>query len=859
MENQKKSNLSKGAIIAIVAGVLAVVFAVLCATHVICLKHDFTPATCTEPATCTKCGRTQGEPAGHTPETDPAVAPTCTETGLTEGSHCAVCGEVLTAQEVVEAAGHTPETDPASVPTCVDSALTEGSHCAVCGGVLVPQEVVEALGHVFSEPTYFEPGICAVCGEAGPDALGNSLFTKLFKGASVERTLTAEKEPASGSMKIKINVTGEGMEDVASVFEGSELTVRFDEANKAIAFDCLLNNGTPFSAVFTLDDNGTIRFAVPPVDENVYKLGLDTLLKILESATEATAGNQEIPMDADLAGEVLTALTEVVKKLAPHLKEITGIVNADTVTDVTGEYTLTALGETVSCRVLTCKPAAEDWKKIIGTVIGSISGDAELKECILTLAKPFAEAGLIPDIAEFYDTAMFMLPLLSGQVADVLTGAELSLAYEGDRVYALRGAYNGTGFGFECAGTLETGLRGVIALYTDAEAHVFGRFDAAATDNELKGSFVSEEIGLTGDLTCAAGAPDCFDVTLNAALGAYKFALTENIAESFMTARVIVETPEFNEDVVSETTLGPVEIALPASSEVEITDADTLKAVLSNLGDGLYNAECLGHDWQNADCDTPKTCRICGATEGEALGHTPGEWTVTREATASATGEESLLCSVCGAALETRSLAATFKFSNADALTGSWAADIPATGMNEGLITNLTGEEPDPELLATLPGLSFRLVLSLNEDGTFVFTPDREQFAAAMRGYLEAVMPTAMGVVFEDTLGVSLEELFTLFGVSDLDGLFKAAEVDIDAIIEESLSEEALEQQLADSTAAGTYAVTDDAIEFIVEDVTITEPYVLVGNALTMTGSSSGISFIASDPADYPIVFTKVA
>ena len=34
------------------------------------------------------------------------------------------------------------------------------------------------------------------------------------------------------------------------------------------------------------------------------------------------------------------------------------------------------------------------------------------------------------------------------------------------------------------------------------------------------------------------------------------------------------------------------------------------------------DAECK-HDWKAADCVTPKTCTVCGATEGEALGHTP--------------------------------------------------------------------------------------------------------------------------------------------------------------------------------------------------------------------------------------------
>jgi hypothetical protein len=36
---------------------------------------------------------------------DAAVAPTCTETGLTEGSHCTRCDHVV-AQEVVDALGH---------------------------------------------------------------------------------------------------------------------------------------------------------------------------------------------------------------------------------------------------------------------------------------------------------------------------------------------------------------------------------------------------------------------------------------------------------------------------------------------------------------------------------------------------------------------------------------------------------------------------------------------------------------------------------------------------------------------------------------------------------------------------------
>ena len=42
----------------------------------------------------------------HTAVVDAAVEPTCTESGLTEGSHCSVCGEVIVAQKTIPAIGH---------------------------------------------------------------------------------------------------------------------------------------------------------------------------------------------------------------------------------------------------------------------------------------------------------------------------------------------------------------------------------------------------------------------------------------------------------------------------------------------------------------------------------------------------------------------------------------------------------------------------------------------------------------------------------------------------------------------------------------------------------------------------------
>lgn len=60
--------------------------------------------------TSTKVVRIAEDPDGeldqHTPVTDAAVEPTCLETGLTEGSHCSVCGITIVAQKTLPATDH---------------------------------------------------------------------------------------------------------------------------------------------------------------------------------------------------------------------------------------------------------------------------------------------------------------------------------------------------------------------------------------------------------------------------------------------------------------------------------------------------------------------------------------------------------------------------------------------------------------------------------------------------------------------------------------------------------------------------------------------------------------------------------
>ena len=70
------------------------------------------------------------DPLGHTETTDSAIAPTCTETGLTEGKHCSVCDTIIEAQQVVDALGH-DYVPTVTAPTCSAQGYTTHD-CSRC-------------------------------------------------------------------------------------------------------------------------------------------------------------------------------------------------------------------------------------------------------------------------------------------------------------------------------------------------------------------------------------------------------------------------------------------------------------------------------------------------------------------------------------------------------------------------------------------------------------------------------------------------------------------------------------------------------------------------------------------------------
>lgn len=80
-----------------------------------------------------------------------------------------------------------------------------------------------------------------------------------------------------------------------------------------------------------------------------------------------------------------------------------------------------------------------------------------------------------------------------------------------------------------------------------------------------------------------------------------------------------------------------IQVLQDALENVEDPDAvATIKVRLTALAPEL---ELLGHTWEDATCTTPRTCSVCGETEGRPLDHTLAEANYQAPAT----------CTVCGA------------------------------------------------------------------------------------------------------------------------------------------------------------------------------------------------------------------
>lgn len=146
-----------------------------------------------QPATCTvegierrycDCGAWEERTVSmlpHSPVIDAAQAPTCTQVGHTEGTHCEICGKVLVESGEIEPLGHAPENLPIQEPSCTETGLSPEIRCSRCQEILEEQKELPALGHNWGEgvliqlPTFEAPGeklyTCSRCNAARTEVI----------------------------------------------------------------------------------------------------------------------------------------------------------------------------------------------------------------------------------------------------------------------------------------------------------------------------------------------------------------------------------------------------------------------------------------------------------------------------------------------------------------------------------------------------------------------------------------------------------------------------------------------------------------------------------------------------------------
>ena len=85
----------------------------------------------------------------HNIVTDKGYAPTCTKDGLTDGSHCSICNDVIVAQEVIPASGHDIKQADAKAPTCTEVGWNAYEYCSKCD--YSTKVEIKANGHAESD------------------------------------------------------------------------------------------------------------------------------------------------------------------------------------------------------------------------------------------------------------------------------------------------------------------------------------------------------------------------------------------------------------------------------------------------------------------------------------------------------------------------------------------------------------------------------------------------------------------------------------------------------------------------------------------------------------------------------------
>ena len=621
--------------------ILLTVLAMLALTGC-CLRHDMQPASCTQPATCSKCGKTEGEPLGHTAVTDPAKEPTCTEAGLTEGTHCSVCGEVLAAQEKIPPLGHTAVTDPAKEPTCTEAGLTEGTHCSVCGVILKAQEEIPALGHTavtdpakeatctetgltegthcsvcgevlaaqekipplghtWAEASFSRPKTCLVCGQTEGEAPGAAVFLDALEAgahtagdrAAAQTEQAAGKKPVFKTFLIRVRTSG--LDELDDSLDSSSLKLTVDTREKDTLFlagDVILRGADPIKALAAADRQG-LTFTLPELSDEIWHIKAETLEEMLGTT---------ISLDPAARDSVSAAREASGALLMRYARIILGVFTPENTEETRETYALELLGGSEECTVLRSRPDAAQWQRMLEELYTTAMNDAELEEELRKYAGmsgayqqpeyPTAGRGNTGDelVASFRAGLQEMLGK-AAYTAQILSGCSFELAERDSRVHALK-LLDGEALlaGYESAGALDDERTDILTVKAGVPGGITLKNSMRKSGDTTNGFMSLDAVGLTLSYQfgkTADGQP-VFDVRLNAMGQIIASSLRREAENAHLTAEYSSVFGGASLDVLSAD--GEEEIVIPDGKLTEITTQEQLQKVMDDIGLRIENA-----------------------------------------------------------------------------------------------------------------------------------------------------------------------------------------------------------------------------------------------------------------------------
>ncbi len=173
----------------------------------------------------------------------------------------------------------------------------------------------------------------------------------------------------------------------------------------------------------------------------------------------------------------------------------------------------------------------------------------------------------------------------------------------------------------------------------------------------------------------------------------------------------------------------------------------------------------------------------------------------------------------------------------ADTVVGAWETELD---MSRLLAQSLGGEGEELEKYFDFSGLTMKLELTFDEDGTYVMQAD-EASASAMFTKLVDVMAAGMG----DYMVASFKAQGTEFTVKDIEDMMGGS---IEEMVKELFTEESLDDLLDDMETEGEYEYEDGVLTMDGEECDCR----LKGNKMTLDMESDEME------AMFPMEFKRI-